>query len=144
MARLPSYTRGGLAKSTGCHPETIRYYEREGLLPVPARTSGGHRIYDDGTVRQLAFVLRCRDLGFELADVRDLLRLMERGSLTCGEVRALATRHLEKVRAKLERLGRMEQTLATAVARCRGGRVPDCPIVDALANETQGASRATP
>ena len=86
--------------------------------------------------------MRCRELGFELADVRDLLRLIDRGSLTCEGVRSLATRHLDRVRAKLERLERMETTLARAIAHCRGGRVPDCPIIDALVDETgRGAVR---
>ncbi len=135
MPRSGEYTRGRLALATGCNPETIRFYEREGLLPAPPRSAAGHRIYDQEAVRRLAFVLRCRDLGFDLGEVRDLLSMIERGALTCGEVRAIATRHLANVRSKLGRLQRMEATLASVVARCKGGRAPDCPIIDALAGD---------
>ena len=79
-------TRGALAARTGCNIETIRYYERIGLLPPPPRSAGGHRLYGRDLVKRLTFVRRSRDLGFTLKEIRELLRLVDGGTYTCGEV----------------------------------------------------------
>jgi len=122
---------GDLARRTGVNVETVRYYERIGIMPRPARTQGGQRAYDDAMVRRLAFIKRCRDLGFSLDDIRALLSLVA-GGYTCGEVRTLTEAHLATVREKLADLRRMEGVLSAMVAECRDGMVPECPIVDAL------------
>jgi MerR family mercuric resistance operon transcriptional regulator len=126
-----SLTIGDLARRTGVNVETIRYYERIGVASPPPRTRGGHRAYDEAMVRRLAFIKRCRDLGFTLEDIRALLSLVAGGS-TCGEVRALTEAHLTKVRDKIADLRRMEVVLAAMITECRDGTVPQCPIVDAL------------
>src|SRR5262249_57762512 len=78
-------TRGRLAARTGCNIETIRYYERVGLLPPPSRSAGGHRLYGEGLVRRLNFLRRSRDLGFSIEEIPELLPLAHRGTSNCRE-----------------------------------------------------------
>lgn len=122
---------GTLSKRSGVHIETIRYYEKIGLLPPPPRTQGGHRLYGEALIKRLNFIRRSRELGFALAEIRTLLNLVD-GGYTCGEVRETAERHLDAIRRKIADLRRMEETLALTAARCRGGDAPDCPIIDKL------------
>ena len=123
---------GELSRRTGCNIETIRYYERIGLLPAQARSAGRYRLYDTDDVRRLTFIRRARELGFTLEAVRTLLALSENGSAPCPEVRELAAGHLAEVRAKIADLQAMERVLGDAVRRCAAGEVPGCPIIDAL------------
>lgn len=125
-------TRGAIAKRTGVNIETVRYYERIGLLPAPPRSAAGHRMYDGDMLRRLHFIRRCRELGFTLDEVRGLLRLVDGGGYTCGEVKALTTAHLGEVRRKLADLERLEKVLREMVAGCAGGEVPQCPVIEAL------------
>jgi MerR family mercuric resistance operon transcriptional regulator len=125
-------TRSELADRTGCHLETIRYYEQTGLLPNPPRSPGGHRRYAEVHVRRLQFILRGRELGFAIDELRTLLNLVDRRRVTCGQVRSTALAHLAAVREKIADLRRMERALAATAARCRGGNVPDCPIIETL------------
>ncbi len=134
-ADAPDLAIGTLARLTGCKVETIRYYERIGILPEPPRNSGGQRRYRAWHLKRLNFVRRARDLGFTLADVRGLLRLVDEQDHSCEEVRTMALGHLEAVRARLADLEAMETVLGEMVARCEGGKVPDCPILDALYRE---------
>ena len=125
-------TRGALAARTGCNIETIRYYERVGLLPPPPRSVGGHRLYAEGLVRRLNFVRRSRDLGFSIEEIRELLRLVDGGTYTCREVEQLARDHVREIRRKIADLRRLESVFETMAAQCSGDAVPDCPIIDAL------------
>jgi MerR family mercuric resistance operon transcriptional regulator len=125
-------TRGGLAARTGCNIETIRYYERVGLLPPPPRSPGGHRLYGEGLVRRLNFVRRGRDLGFSIEEVRQLLRLVDGGTYTCAEVERLARDHVREIRRKIADLRKLESVFGTMAAQCSGDEVPECPIIDAL------------
>ena len=122
---------GALARRSGVHIETIRYYEKIGLLPPPPRTSGGHRLYCDLHLKRLIFIRRSRELGFRLEEIRTLLGLAEAGG-GCGEVRQTALAHLEGIRRKIADLRRMEKTLAETAARCEGGEAPHCPILEVL------------
>ena len=131
-AKVPRLTRGVIAARTGVNIETVRYYERIGLLPEPPRSEGGHRLYTEDLLRRLNFIRRCRELGFPVQEVRALLSLVDGGDYSCGEVRELTLRHLEDVRAKIADLRRLERTLAEVSSQCEGGAVPDCPIIDAL------------
>jgi MerR family mercuric resistance operon transcriptional regulator len=117
--------------------ETIRYYEREGLLPSAPRTAGGHRVFGEAHVRRLCFIRRSRELGFPGTEVRALLGLVD-GGYSCGEVRDLTLRHLADVRAKIADLRRLERTLAAISSKCEGGDLPDCPIVEALSADRPG------
>jgi MerR family mercuric resistance operon transcriptional regulator len=124
---------GELSQRTGCNIETIRYYERIGLLPAPMRSGGRYRLYDAGDVGRLVFVRRARALGFTLNEVRALLALSTRdGEAACPEVRELAAAHLGEVRAKIADLQAMERVLADAVRCCDAGESPGCPLIDAL------------
>jgi MerR family mercuric resistance operon transcriptional regulator len=122
---------GELATKSGCTIETIRYYERIGLLPAPARR-GRYREYGPEDVGRLGFVRRARELGFALAEVRALLRLAADGPDACAEARSLAAAHLADVRDKIADLRAMEQALAESVRRCEAGETPRCPLIETL------------
>lgn len=124
--------RGELAKRTGCNLETVRYYEKIGILPEPPRTEGGHRSYDLSHERRLRFILRSRELGFTLDEVRALLRLADGRDAPCAEARDLAAAHLADVRAKIADLKRMERVLKDMVAECADGTLPECPLIETL------------
>ena len=129
---MPRQGIGELSRHTGCNIETIRYYERIGLLPPPPRTEGGHRLYADEHLKRLTFIRRSRELGFTLREVRGLLELVDGGDFTCEEVRVLTLEHLGEVRQKVADLRKLERVLKTMAAQCSGGNVPECPIVEAL------------
>lgn len=123
---------GTLAARTGVHIETIRYYERVGLLPAPARTRGQHRAYDDAHVRRLAFIRHGRELGFSLDDIRTLLALAERGKAACGATRDMALRHLADIQGKIASLKKLEGALKEMTRACKPGTQRSCPIIDAM------------
>jgi MerR family transcriptional regulator, mercuric resistance operon regulatory protein len=131
-ARTEGFTIGKLSDLTGANIETIRYYEKIGMLPAPPRTESGRRIYGPGESRILAFIRRSRELGFSLNEVRALLRLRAAEKASCREVREIAAHHLEDTRAKLNDLKKLECLLARTVARCSGKAAPDCPVLDIL------------
>jgi MerR family mercuric resistance operon transcriptional regulator len=125
-------TIGQLARRTGVNRETVRYYERIGLLDSPPRTASGYRRYRGEDVRRLIFIRRARDLGFSLDRVRTLLGLAAAPDRNCAEVRSVAIDHLAEIRGKLADLRRMERVLAELVAACGEGRQPACPLVEVL------------
>ncbi len=125
-------TIGELSKRTGVHIETIRYYERVKLLPDPPRSRGNRRLYDENHLKRLTLIARARELGFSLGEIRALLALADAGNFTCDEMRTLTLDHLESVRAKIANLQRLEVMLADVASKCRSGKAPDCPILDAL------------
>lgn len=129
MARI---SIGELSRRTGVHIETIRYFEKVGMLAAPPRTEGGHRVYDDSHVRSLGFIRRARELGFSPAEVRAILALGGPGMASCNEVRDIASHHLEQVRAKMADLARLEGLLASTIAQCLGGTAPECAFIDLL------------
>ncbi len=125
-------TRGVLSKRTGCNIETVRYYERAGLMPDPERSAGGYRLYAEEHVRRLQFIRRCRELGFTIEGIRALLGLVDRRDYTCAEVRDITIAHVDDVRRKIDDLRRLERTMRGMIKECDGGAVPECPIIDAL------------
>lgn len=131
-ANASELKRSDLARVTGCNLETIRYYESVGLMPDPPRTSSGHRRYGTAHVERLSFVMRARDLGFTMEEIRDLLGLVDRGSQTCAEVEQMGRHHLDVVRAKIRDLQAIEAVLDQTIARCTGSDTPDCPLLDVL------------
>ena len=136
---------GALSKRTGSKVETIRFYERIGLLPPPGRTAGGYRRYEHPHLRRLAFIRRARALGFSLNEVRILLTLADERERPCAEVRVVATAHLKDVRAKIADLQTMERVLRATVGRCVRGTGSHCPVIDALSREPASiASEAAP
>ncbi|HMA70395.1 MAG TPA: helix-turn-helix domain-containing protein [Xanthobacteraceae bacterium] len=131
-SRAQELTIGRLSELTGVNIETIRYYERTKVLPAPARTASGRRLYQSADVRTLAFLRRARELGFSLDEIRALLRLGGPEKASCREVRRIATHHLDDIRAKISDLRKLERLLAKTVARCTGTTAPDCPVLDIL------------
>ena len=124
--------RAKLAERTGCNLETIRYYEKIGMMRDQPRTASGYRVYDESDVRRLRFIIRARELGFAIEEIRGLLELVDGGTQTCAEVKERTQRHLADVRAKIADLRRIERVLATTASLCSGEDVPECPVLDAL------------
>jgi MerR family mercuric resistance operon transcriptional regulator len=125
---------GILSKRSGVNVETIRYYERIGLLPAPPRSASGYRVYSSAHAERLQFVRRARDLGLSLDGVRRLLSLADQKSSSCGKVRDLAAHHLADIRARIADLKRMEHALSRLVKACARGKLPNCPLLEALAH----------
>lgn len=123
---------GKLSSATGVNIETIRYYEREGILPVALRDGGGRRIYNGDDVRRLNFIHKCRGLGFSLKEITSLLSLVGSGSYTCKEVHDLTLLHADQVHEKIAALTKMQKVLVEMAAHCSQGDVPECPIIDSL------------
>jgi MerR family transcriptional regulator, mercuric resistance operon regulatory protein len=137
VTKVRGLTIGQLAKSAGVNRETVRYYERIGLIDRPPRTEGGHRVYDQQAAKQLAFVRRARDLGFGISDIRALLTLAAPGRNSCAEVKRVASAHLVNVQIKLADLAKLEAILSTTVAQCGENASPDCPVLDMLDSEAR-------
>ena len=131
MAAIRDFSIGALSRRTAVNIETIRYYEKIGLLPPPPRTEGGHRLYPVAHLKRLVFIRRSRELGFTLDEIRNLFGLVE-GGRPCGDVKEAALTHLKDIRRKIADLRKMERTLADTAARCKGGTAPECPIIDVL------------
>jgi len=126
-------TIGKLAAATGTKVETVRYYERAGLIPAPARTEGNYRSYRPQDLERLRFIRRTRDLGFSLDEVRALLDMAEQRDSDCGTVDAIATGHLEEINRKIADLTMLRRELSAVIASCSGGTVADCRILEAFA-----------
>jgi Cu(I)-responsive transcriptional regulator len=126
---------GELARTTGTKVVTVRYYEKIGLLPEPARSATNYRAYSQRDLSRLRFIRRCRNLGFTLDQVRELLRLSSEREHDCTEADRIAASHLADVRQKIDDLNRLSRQLQRIAARCRGGgRIADCRIIDALSS----------
>ncbi|MCZ6560243.1 MAG: helix-turn-helix domain-containing protein [Gammaproteobacteria bacterium] len=123
---------GALSKRTDCKIETIRYYERQGLLPKPPRSAGGHRIYPEDHLKRLTFIRRCRNLGFTMAQIRELLGLVDEHQYSCQDIKTLTMDHVEEIREKIGTLQQLEQALLQMAAECSGDSIPSCPVIDAL------------
>ena len=123
-------TIGQAAKAVDVNVETIRYYHRIGLLPLPPRARGSIRRYPIDSVKQLSFIRRAQQLGFSLDEIADLLRLEKTRS--CGSARHIAEAKLADVTRKIADLSGIQNYLATLVRRCQAGKTADCPIFEAL------------
>lgn len=134
LTKARGLTIGQLAKTTGVNLETVRYYERIGLMVSPDRTESGHRVYDQKAVRHLAFVRRARELGFSIADIRALLTLAAPGHNSCAEVKDVASAHLVSVQTKLVDLAKLETILSRTIAQCGEDQSPACPVLEMLGN----------
>jgi DNA-binding transcriptional MerR regulator len=137
MSAVPVHSIGAASKQTGCSVPTIRYYEEIGLLPAAPRTEGNQRHYDDAAIRRLTFIRRCRDFGFTMAQVQELVGLVDEPDRNCVEVRDIAQVHLESVQRKLIELQALEASLSAFVescnSACAGGPAVDCTILEDLA-----------
>ena len=134
--QAPVFLIGVLSRRTSCNIETIRYYERVGVLPR-AQRRGRYRTFSDADVARLRFIIRSREWGFSLDQIRALLVLSsEREINSCREAKAVASDHLFDVRARIRDLRRMERVLADTIRRCEGRRSPLCPVIEALSGNT--------
>lgn len=130
-------TIGWVAKAAEVHVQTVLYYERKGLLPPPARSNSGYRLFNDTTVQRIRFIKRAQQLGFTLKQIAALLELQDREGASCAEVSRLAADHLREVEAKLHDLQRMRDALIPLVEACpKRGELTACPIMDALGDRS--------
>jgi len=127
-----AYPIGQMSRKTGVNIETIRYYERIGILPKPDRSAGGNRQYNEDQLKRLYFIRRSRELGFSLDEIRGLFEMVDRKDFTCGEVHDLTVDHLASVRDKISNLKKLEKALLAMVSECSRGDVPECPILEIL------------
>jgi MerR family transcriptional regulator, mercuric resistance operon regulatory protein len=136
LKSLSDISIGELSRQSDCAIETIRYYERIGLLPKPRRESGRFRRYGAEDIRRLRFIRRARQLGFSLKDVRQLLRLAPGPrEAVCAEARQIAAAHVAEVRAKIADLRVLERILAGAICACHAAQGPACPIIEAIRSD---------
>lgn len=141
---MDALTIGQLGQATDTKIETIWYYEKIGLLPAPRRTTGNYRSYAAEHLQRLGFIRRVRELGFTIEDVRELLKLAAHGERPCEEVDQLVARHLETTERKIEALTRLRRELSDTLNSCKGGRVAECRVIQALSPTqvvTQGRHR---
>lgn len=133
---------GDLARRTQCPPETIRYYEREGLLPLPARTAGNYRVYAAAHIQRLSFIRNCRSLDMALDEIRQLLRVRDTPQENCHEAHRLLDEHIAHVGTRITELQDLERQLKALRRECNAARVePDCGILSGLGLRTEADSK---
>ena len=136
------FTIGTLSRRTGVNIETIRYYERTGLIDAPPRTESKRRLFDEDAVRRLAFIRHARELGFDVPTIRTLLALQTLPEASCEDVTRIAKDQLSAVEARIARLRVLKGELGRIIRHCAGGRMADCRIIEALT--TPGTASARP
>lgn len=124
---------GKLAKATDTKVNTIRFYEGIGLMPVPARTESGQRVYQNGDVRRLAFIRHARALGFPTDEVRSLLTLREAPENECSIAADIAAHHLADIEKRISQLSRLRNELTDILESCSGGSISDCSVINGIA-----------
>ena len=127
---------GQLSGTTGCKVETIRYYERIGLMPEPARSEGNQRRYTRTHEQRLGFIRHARELGFSLDSIRELLSMADDPGAACDTVDRIAREHLQQVQSRIARLRALEEELQRMLSRCQGGKVDDCRILEMLSDHS--------
>lgn len=123
---------GAASRLSGVNVETIRYYEKRGLVNEPDRTASGRRLFSDTLIAELRFVRRCREMGFAMNDIEDILLTARTGGTECREVSSVGRRHLNTVRNKIETLKKLEANLATLLDQCGEDDQCSCPMLDTM------------
>lgn len=142
---MTNLTRGQLARLCGVGPETIRFYERRGLIPEAPRSSAGYRRFDEQAADRLVFIRRAKSLGFTLPEIGELLELHHDSGADRARVKSLTESKLREIEAKIDDLTRMRSVLSDLSKRCSGrGLVAGCPIIGALADTDDGPSGPRP
>lgn len=126
---------GEAASASGVSAKMIRYYEQAGLIPPALRTESGYRTYTQADVHRLRFIRRARDLGFSVAEIRDLLSLWNDRTRHSADVKRLAQAHIAELEERIQQLRQMADTLQTLINSCAGDERPDCPILARLEGE---------
>ncbi len=132
---------GQASQQSGVNKETIRYYEREGVVPKPGRSAAGRRLYSADEIAKLRFVKRCRDLGFSIPIIQTFLAFTGQEDRSCGDVKTLADNHLAEIDAKIENLGRLRGALLNLSKNCDDGTAA-CPMLDSLMRDGFGEAVA--
>jgi MerR family mercuric resistance operon transcriptional regulator len=136
------FSIGHVARLSGVGVETVRFYEREGLLEEPARRISGYRQYAEEAVKQIRFIKRAKLLGFSLKEIRELLTLRVDAETSCEQVKERAAAKLTEVEQKMAELQRMRQALLQAASLCDGeGPKSRCPMLDALDHDSETVER---
>ena len=126
-------TIGQLAKAAGVNVQTVRFYEREGILKPQTRLDSGYRVYNEDSLKRLHFIRQAKDLGFSLDEIQGLLNLRVRSVDRCSQVRSKAEQKLKDVRQKITHLKKLERTLKSLVSDCENRVVSDCcPIIEKM------------
>lgn len=123
---------GEAAEQAGVNVQTLRYYERRGLLPRPPRRTSGYREFPDDAVRVVRFIKRAQDLGFSLDEVEELLRLRRQSGRNRARIRSVAEQKIDQIDRKIAELERMKHALRSLVQACHEGSTLECPIIEAL------------
>ena len=125
---------GELSRRAGVNKETVRFYERKGLLRMPERTSAGYRVYNQRDAERVIFIKNAQKFGFSLSEIRELLDIADGEIIGCGEVRAIAENKLQFVRSQIDSLKRLERVLGTLIKQCsRATQIDGCPIIESIA-----------
>ena len=130
---------GAASKASGVSQRMVRYYEKIGLIPAPLRRDSGYRDYADADVHRLRFIANARDLGFPIEEIRGLLGLWSNSQRASAEVKALAIARAEELGRKAEALQALRRTLLELAERCHGDDRPDCPIIERMSGDADGA-----
>ena len=126
------YRIGEVAARTGCSPESIRHYEKLGLLPPPQRGEQGYRHYDQAALERISFIRHGRNLGLDLHSIQELLALSDHPDTDCSAADDIASRHLAHLEARIAKLQALADELRQVVHQCRGGKAADCQIIQTL------------
>ena len=139
---MDSFSIGELAKQANVHVETLRYYERRGLIPKPRRTVSNYRVYSSENLRRVKFIKQAQELGFSLNEIKKLLALRATPRARCADVRAYAAHKIQDIDGKIRSLARMRKTLEKLIAECSGdGPATQCPILESLDSEPSTVSQ---
>jgi MerR family mercuric resistance operon transcriptional regulator len=124
---------GQIAKQTGVTVETVRFYEKQGLIATPERSESGYRQYPEDTLKRVRFIQRAKEAGFTLKDIGELLALRQEPGTSCSDIKLRATRKIEEVDQKMQELKRIRDALGRMIMKCSGrGSLTDCPILEEL------------
>ena len=123
--------RSQLAKLAGVNLETVRFYERNGLMPEPIRNAVGYRQYGATDLKRLRFIRRSKELGFSITETRQLLSMSD-GQNTCGDIQIFAEDHIRSIKSKISDLKKMQKTLSVLAESCADNRSAECPMIDTL------------
>ena len=125
---------GQMAQAGNCKVQTVRYYEQIGLLPIPARSRGNQRLYQQIHVERIRFIRHSRELGFSLEKIREILSLSDNPDRSCAEIDRITREHLQEVESRIARLQSLHGELQRMLAQCSNDKVADCKIIEALSD----------
>ena len=132
MAKPSFMGIGEMSRQTGVGIETIRYFEKIGMMPAPGRSEGGNRQYTNDHLQRLFFINRSRQIGFSQSEIKTLLSMVDAEDVTCSEVHSITTGHIADIRRKIRDLQNLEKVLTQMARECNRGDIPDCPIIETL------------